>query len=85
MTRRLHFLFPDVKLTRQVVNDLIANEIGREHIHVLARNDIDFGDLPQSTMRQKNVYASLRVLCSVAIRRQFPEALAGPWKRYTYS
>ena len=73
MTRRLYFLFPDVKLTRQVVNDLITNEIGREHIHVLARNDIDFGDIPQSTMRQKK---RVRELESI-VQRRHPEAVPG--------
>jgi hypothetical protein len=53
MTRRLYFLFPDVDLTQRVVDDLTTNNISQEHIHVVARNDIDLGNLPQSTIRQK--------------------------------
>ncbi len=54
MTRRLYFLFPDVEQTQHGVDDLIANHISQEHIHVVARDDIDLGDLPQSTVRQRN-------------------------------
>ena len=46
MKRRLYFLLPDVVHTRSVVEELEEAGIQRQHIHVIAAQDIDLEGLP---------------------------------------
>ncbi len=46
--KRLCFLSPDLEHTRQVVNDLKANEIPEKHIYVVAKHGIELDDLPDA-------------------------------------
>jgi len=53
MRRRLYFVLPDVDSTRQTTNDLLLARVEFRHIHVLARRDIDLGDLHEANPLQK--------------------------------
>lgn len=44
--KRLCFLSPDLRHTRQVVDDLKSNGIPEKHIYVLARHGVELEDLP---------------------------------------
>ncbi|MGB1110049.1 MAG: DUF1269 domain-containing protein [Gammaproteobacteria bacterium] len=54
MRRRLYFVLPDVKTARTIVDELLLARIDDHHIHVMAREDIDLGDLPEATLFQKS-------------------------------
>ena len=54
MRRRLYFLLPDMKHARQVFKDLLLARIEERHIHFLAAEGKDLGDLPEATMLQKS-------------------------------
>lgn len=54
MRRRLYFLLPDMKHARQVFKDLLLARIEERHIHFLAREGKDLGDLPEATLLQKS-------------------------------
>jgi len=54
MRRRLYFLLPNLELAHQVVDDLLLARIEQHHIHVLARQDLATGDLPQATLLQRS-------------------------------
>ena len=54
MLRRLYFLFPDVKHAEQAVADLEQHDIDWEHMHCVARSDIDLSTLPLANKRQKS-------------------------------
>lgn len=52
--RRLYLLFPGHKFAARAVEDLLALGIDREHIHTVAKQDVDITDLPKATVRQQN-------------------------------
>lgn len=52
--RRLYFLLPDVQRARTVVKELLLARIEERYIHVLARDGIALGDLPEATLLQKS-------------------------------
>lgn len=54
MKRRLYFLFPDTGQARAAVQDLMRLDVAPEHLHTLARADIDLGDLPVATDPQRH-------------------------------
>jgi len=54
MRRRLYFLLPNVARARQAVDELLLARIDDHHIHVLAREGIDLGDLPQASLLQRS-------------------------------
>lgn len=54
MRRRLYFLLPDLKLAHQVVDELLLARIEQHHIHVIAREDMATGDLPQANLMQRS-------------------------------
>jgi MFS family permease len=54
MRRRIYFLLPNVGSARQVVNELLLARIGDHHIHVMAREGIDLGDLPAANLLQRS-------------------------------
>jgi len=53
MRRRLYYIFPSVKVTNQVVDELLLKRIELKHIHVMANDNIDLGDLPEASIFQK--------------------------------
>ena len=53
MFRRIYFLSPDLEHAQSVVVELEGSGVGREHIHTMARRDIDIGSLPPATRGQK--------------------------------
>ncbi len=53
MFKRIYLLSPDVDHALSVVSELEASGVGREHIHTLARGDIDIGLLPPATREQE--------------------------------
>jgi hypothetical protein len=52
MRRRLYFLLPDVAHARDVFNAMLLQRIDESHVHFLAREDFDLGDLPRAEMLQ---------------------------------
>ncbi|MEJ2344086.1 MAG: DUF1269 domain-containing protein [Gammaproteobacteria bacterium] len=54
MRRRLYFLMPGVGTVRDVVNELLLARVEQRHIHVLARDDVPTGGLPQASMLQRS-------------------------------
>jgi len=53
MKRRLYFLFPETESAGSAVSDLESLGVDRGHVYVLAREDIDLGNLPTATRRQR--------------------------------
>lgn len=53
MLRRIYFLTPDVGHAQSVVAELESEGVGKEHIHTIARRDIEIGTLPPATREQK--------------------------------
>ena len=54
MRRRLYFLLPNVARARQAVDELLLARIDDSHIHVLAKDGIPLGDLPQANLLQRS-------------------------------
>lgn len=52
--RRLYFLLPDLTITHQVVDELLLARIDERHIHVIAKEGTQLGDLPEATLMQKS-------------------------------
>jgi hypothetical protein len=52
--RRLYFLFPDTAHARAAVRDLDGLAVKPDHIHTVARADMDLGDLPVATDPQRH-------------------------------
>ena len=52
--RRLYFLLPDLETTHKVVDELLLARVEERHIHVIAREDVPLGDLPQASLVQKS-------------------------------
>jgi hypothetical protein len=53
MNRRLYFLFPEVEHARRVVEELEQAGVDKDHIHAMARPEIDLSSLPRATPQQK--------------------------------
>ncbi len=54
MRRRLYFLLPTAARARQVVDELLLARIGVHHIHVIAKEGLPLGDLPQANVLQRS-------------------------------
>jgi len=54
MRKRLYFLLPDLPTTEQVVNELLLARIDESHIHILAKDDVALGNLPEANLLQKS-------------------------------
>ncbi len=52
--RRLYFMLPDISSARTVVDELLLKRIDSGHIHVMAREGTDMGDLPEASLFQKS-------------------------------
>ncbi len=53
MRRRLYFMLPDVRNTRQMVDDLLLARIENQHIHVLAKDGVPLEGLHEASILQK--------------------------------
>jgi len=53
MQRRLYFLLPDALHASAVVQELEQQGIERRHIHAIAGQGVDSGELPQATLQQR--------------------------------
>jgi len=58
MKRRLYFLLPDTLHARELVQELQQHGIERRHIHAIAGQGVDPGDLPQATPQQRGDMAA---------------------------
>lgn len=58
MKRRLYFLMPDTLHARELVQELEQHGIDRRHIHAIAGEGADPGDLPQATSQQRGDVAA---------------------------
>lgn len=54
MIKRLYFLLPDIPSTQAIVDELLLARIDEQHIHVMAREGTELGDLPEASLLQKS-------------------------------
>ncbi len=54
MRKRLYFLLPDQESARNVVTELLLSRISEQHIHVMAKEGVKLGDLPEASLFQKS-------------------------------
>ena len=52
--RRLYFLLPDLAMTHTVVDELLLARIEERHIHIIAKEGTQLGDLPEASLVQKS-------------------------------
>ncbi|RDH83815.1 MAG: DUF1269 domain-containing protein [endosymbiont of Galathealinum brachiosum] len=52
MRKRLYFLLPNLEEAKKTVDELLLARIDDQHIHVMAKDGIDLGDLPEATIFQ---------------------------------
>jgi hypothetical protein len=52
--RRLYFMLPDIDTAKTVVDELLLKRIDDHHIHVVAREGVELGDLPEASLLQKS-------------------------------
>ena len=51
--RRLYFLIPSLDSAKQIVDELLLARINEHHIHVVAKEGVTLGDLPEASIAQK--------------------------------
>ena len=54
MRKRIYFLVPHVKRAQAVFKELLLSRIEERHIHAIAKEGTDLGDLPEATDLQKS-------------------------------
>jgi len=52
--RRLYFMLPDIDTAKTVVDELLLKRIDDHHIHVVAKEGAELGDLPEASLLQKS-------------------------------
>lgn len=50
--RRIYFLIPDLETANTVTNELLLARIEERHIHVIAREGTELGELPKASLLQ---------------------------------
>ena len=50
--RRIYFLIPDLETASKVTDELLLARIDERHIHVIAREGTELGDLPKASLLQ---------------------------------
>ncbi len=50
--RRIYFLVPDLETANKVTEELLLARIEERHIHVIAREGTELGDLPKASLLQ---------------------------------
>ena len=54
MRKRLYFLLPTLESAHKVVDELLLARIDVQHIHVMAKEGQNIGDLPEASLFQKS-------------------------------
>jgi len=54
MRKRLYFLLPNLGEASKTVDELLLARIDEQHIHVMAKDGVDLGDLPEASIFQKS-------------------------------
>ncbi len=54
MRRRLYFVLPSVESARRTEDELLLARIEENHIHFVARDDIELGTLPSASVVQRS-------------------------------
>jgi len=54
MRKRLYFLLPNLEEANKTVDELLLARIDEHHIHVMAKDGTDLGDLPEATIFQSS-------------------------------
>lgn len=52
--RRLYFLLPNLEITHKVINELLLARVEERHLHVIAAEGAELGDLPKASLLQKS-------------------------------
>jgi hypothetical protein len=52
--RRLYFLLPDIKVTHELVKELLLSHVEERYIHVIAKENTPMEDLPEASLLQKS-------------------------------
>lgn len=52
--KRLYFLAPNVRIASNIVNELLLARIEERHIHVIAKEGIPLGHLPEAGLLEKS-------------------------------
>ena len=52
--RRLYFTLPNLSMANKVVNELLLKRIDDHHMHVVAKEGVPLGDLPEANLLQKS-------------------------------
>ena len=52
MRRRIYWLLPDLASARRTMNDLLLARISEQHIHFVARDDVDISELHAANLLQ---------------------------------
>lgn len=52
--RRLYFLLPDLDATHQVIDKMLLARIEERHLHVIAAEGAELGNLPEASLAQKS-------------------------------
>ena len=50
--RRIYFLVPDLESANKVTDELLLARIEERHIHVIAKEGTELGDLPEASLLQ---------------------------------
>jgi len=51
---RLYFLMPNIKVTHNLVNELLLSHVEERHIHVIAKDGTPMEELPEASLLQKS-------------------------------
>ena len=52
--RRLYFMLPTLTMTNTVVDELLLKRIDDHHMHIIAKEGTELGDLPEANLLQKS-------------------------------
>jgi len=55
--RRLYFLLPGIEITHKVTDELLLSHVEERHIHVIAADSAELGDLPEASLLQKSDFS----------------------------
>lgn len=59
--KRIYFLAPDMESARETVNDLHGKGLDDQHIHLVASDDVELGDLPGAdALENSDFYPALK-------------------------
>lgn len=53
MNRRLYFMLPDIDSAHVMMDDMLLARVNADHIHFLAKEGTDLGDLPEATITER--------------------------------